>query len=399
MQVVEFLHNFLKKSIPTIHLKVLNRLVQTASSLLTNGKLSLTSLGRHTSGSAFVKHKIKAVDRLLGNERLHQNRLYIYQALAFKVIGNMTKIDIIVDWSPAGNRENHMLRASVAFKDRSITIYEEVHPEKLLGNYGVHKSFLANLKKVLPSHVKPVLITDAGFRTEWFELVLVHGWDFEGRITNNMLYQIDNEDWNPIKSLFPKATIIPKYIGNILLTKANEFRCHAYLYHEKIKVKLKKRKMRRGKSPKNIKQYRAQTLQPWMLVTSLKHMSNNAKKVVRRYTRRMKIEHEFRDTKDRKWGVGLNDTHTRDPKRLEILLLIGTIAIMMLWLLGLAAEYKQLHYQFQANSVKKHRVLSLIFLGLQIVLHALDKIRHSDIQDVFRRVQENENNFYLAIKC
>jgi succinate dehydrogenase hydrophobic anchor subunit len=58
-----------------------------------------------------------------------------------------------------------------------------------------------------------------------------------------------------------------------------------------------------------------------------------------------------------------------DKKALEMLLLIGTLVFFALWLIGLLAEENNKHYSYQANSVKSHAVLSLNFLGLQIILH------------------------------
>ena len=113
----------------------------------------------------------------------------------------------------------------------------------------------------------------------------------------------------------------------------------------------------------------------------------------------MKIEHDFRDTKDPKWGIGLSSTGTRDQKRLTILLLVGSLGLLMLWLLGLAAEMKKLQYQFQANTVKNKRVLSLVFLGKQIVEHALHKIKISDIMEALemaKAVEENEQRGVFA---
>ncbi len=94
-----------------------------------------------------------------------------------------------------------------------------------------------------------------------------------------------------------------------------------------------------------------------------------AKIIIKKYRKRMKIEHEFRDSKDPQWGVGLSYTRCVDPARLEILLLVGYLAIFLLWLIGLATEYQGKHYDYQANTVKSHRVLSLVFLGTQVLFH------------------------------
>jgi hypothetical protein len=43
------------------------------------------------------------------------------------------------------------------------------------------------------------------------------------------------------------------------------------------------------------------------------------------------------------------------------------LAALIAWLVGYIGEKKKLQYQFQANSIKKHRVLSLFYLGCQMI--------------------------------
>ena len=69
--------------------------------------------------------------------------------------------------------------------------------------------------------------------------------------------------------------------------------------------------------------------------------------------------------------LGLNLIFTRELRCLATLLLIGALASLALMLIGLVAENKNLQYQFQTNMLKKHRVLSLIFLGMLIIEHYL----------------------------
>jgi hypothetical protein len=65
-------------------------------------------------------------------------------------------------------------------------------------------------------------------------------------------------------------------------------------------------------------------------------------------------------------------------EQLPILLLIAYIAALVLWLIGRAAENKNLHKDFQANTSKK-RTLSYLTLGKQVLKHAIDKINREDI--------------------
>jgi hypothetical protein len=79
------------------------------------------------------------------------------------------------------------------------------------------------------------------------------------------------------------------------------------------------------------------------------------------------IEETFRDCKGQRWGLGLQYARSRDPQRWEILLLIGTLATVIHWLVGLAASARHYARHFQANTLKKRAVLSICFLGQQLL--------------------------------
>lgn len=402
MHVTKLLHSYFKKACTKIHSKRLERLMILSSSLLNEGKLTVTSLGRHTIGNAQVKNKIKAADRFLSNTKFIEERNDIYQAIAKKVIGPLKEIDILVDWSSCGNRKYHVLRASVAYEGRSVTIYQEVHPEKMLGSYKVHEKFLMMLKKIIPTHCKVTIITDAGFRTDWFILVKACGFDFLGRILSNMQYTQDGIHWKECTSLYSKATPQGQYIGKVSLSKANALTCEMYLYRGQLKKKPKVKKQREQSKVSyrtrqtTANQYRKRYKTPWLLVTSKTVGEKRAKGLIKSYQRRMKIEHDFRDTKDVKWGIGLNLTRTADKERLATLLIVGALGLLMLMLIGLSAEKRNLQYQFQANTIRGTRVLSLIFLGLQVIKHATELISVENIKEAIENLQFNEMRFY---KC
>ncbi len=55
------------------------------------------------------------------------------------------------------------------------------------------------------------------------------------------------------------------------------------------------------------------------------------------------------------------------PNRILILLLIAQIAAFIAYFTGMVAESNNMQYQFQANSIKHRRVLSLFYLGKRII--------------------------------
>ncbi len=141
MQVKQFLHNFVTKSLPEMHATRLNALNSTVSSLLDQGKLTLTGLGRNMSGSSDVKHKIKRVDRLLGNDKIFAEKFYVYKQIANNILKNFSGVVIIVDWSGCCSQQRWILQASLAMSERSIPIYSEIHPLDKITNSKVERIF------------------------------------------------------------------------------------------------------------------------------------------------------------------------------------------------------------------------------------------------------------------
>jgi len=45
-----------------------------------------------------------------------------------------------------------------------LTLYEEVYAKKQLGNRVVQQRFLQHIAQLMPSHVRPIIIADAGLQ-------------------------------------------------------------------------------------------------------------------------------------------------------------------------------------------------------------------------------------------
>jgi Flp pilus assembly protein TadB len=106
---------------------------------------------------------------------------------------------------------------------------------------------------------------------------------------------------------------------------------------------------------------------PWLIATSLPRTKYLGKKVAI-YRLRMQIEEEFRDIKSSLFGLGFEHHKSRCVQRIAILILIfiliATLAIILANIIGLAILMADLHCRYQANTVKKRRVLSFHYLGL-----------------------------------
>ena len=147
--------------------------------------------------------------------------------------------------------------------------------------------------------------------------------------------------------------------------------------------------MRSSHSKKNA----AREKEPWLLATSLPVTSTLAKKVVKIYRTRMQIEEAFRDTKSIHYGLGYELGGTKCPKRLQILLLIAALAGLVLWILGTIAKTSGQERDYQANTVRKRDVLSVIYVGLRIAFDERFSMEEKDIiiaaQQLWRIVQSH----------
>ena len=231
MHTMRLLGKWLQRNAVIGHQAREHALVRVVDALLSGGTLALTHLGRHRAGSGFVKHHIKAVDRLLGNRDLHRERDGAYGALAKTVLGGVARPVILVDWADSALAHRQLiLKAAVPVKGRAISIYEEVHSMRCYNNARTHRRFLHRLQSVLPEGCRPIVVTDAGFRGPWFRDVEALGWDWVGRIRNRIKYlKPDTGRWCFIHSLYRQATARVRHIGVRCLSRRHQYWGRLYL--------------------------------------------------------------------------------------------------------------------------------------------------------------------------
>ena len=367
MHVERLLHKLLS---PVMHLKRLTTLYLAVESALEYKELSVVKLGRGMSRGLPIQAAsgIKRADRLIGNRRLHEERKEIYKSLAHELVRNNPRPCIIVDWSHVPNTTSYFLRAAVVSEGRTLTVWEEVHEEKDQGKAKVHQGFLSQLKRILPPGVKPILVTDAGFGNPWFKAILKKRWDYVGRIRGRKCYQLTSEKgWSSYQTLTQQTRCGVIYLGAGKLCKKNTLDTH--FYYAKLQSKGRKSLNRQGKQRqgKSEKEYRKANQEPWLLVTSLSRVCLEKEHIVKLYQKRMQIEESFRDLKSAHYGLSLEQAHSQGKVRISILLLIGSLASFVAHVIGLAAEACKLHYEFQTNSIKNRRVLSLFYLGCEVI--------------------------------
>lgn len=383
-------------ALPFVHAKRRQVVFDTCWSLMNDARLALTSLARHMEGSISVKHKIKKVDRVLGNQHLFNEKTQIYSAFFKKIFESLPTLYVLVDWSGCCTHQYHLLRASLAYQGRSLTFYNEIHPLEKLGNEVVQHHFLKNLQRLLPNDKPVVIITDAGFRSTWFQYVTSFGWNYVGRVRDGQtkLLLENTKEWVSLNDFSQRTTEKIKYMGTGRVGKTSKARNtgHLYLYKERIKG-------RKGCSnyPDVNRHYSAYHRDPWVLVTSLTGGQEIASKIKCIYKKRMQIEQNFRDDKSKRFGFGWRFSKTRCPKRMAIFCLLATITTLVLIWIGLYAEKMGWHRDFQANTVKTHRVLSFVFLAKQVLRHCCERIKPNDLRQIQQDFIENyERTIYAS---
>lgn len=332
--------------------------------------LGLVALAVGTPRTTKVRHRVKCVDRLLGNTHLEAHRLDLYTALARQWLTGLPQLLIVVDWSSlTADMQWHWLRASVVCDGRSITLYEEVHPRKHLGSLAVHKRFIKRLAQLLPKSAHPpIVMTDAGFRNPWFRLIAAQGWQWVGRVRNrDFVRRNEAEDWKPAKQLYEQARSVAADLGAYETVRNHPLKCR--LVRVKHSPKGRKHRYASGKDQNNstARKCASRHREPWLLSCSPSLGHLNAEAVVRLYAQRMRIEEEFRDTKNVVLGAGLALSRSHGQQRLQALLLIGHIAQMAKRLIGEAAKGAQLHLQLMSTNRKERAELSVMMLAKRVI--------------------------------
>lgn len=372
MHALTSLYRCLAPLLERVHARRLATLLAAVVSCVRGPALSLTDVGRRFEGTALLRHKIKRADRLLGNRHLQREAGSIYAALCRVTLARIGEAVIVIDWSDLkADQSLHLLRASLPVGGRALTLYEEVHRQKKLNNATVHRRFLQRLAQLLPAHVAPIIVADAGFKVPFYREVERLGWRWVGRVRGRDYVRVGRR-WSSCQTVFRRATTTPTALGEGEWVRSNALQALFVLVRLPRKGRgAKTAKGKRAQSKKNNTAARS-AREPWLLVASTQLANLGPKKLVNLYRQRMQIEESFRDMKSEHFGEGLERSRSRGVGRFTVLVLIASLAAFLLWLLGTVAEQCQLHQQMRPGSAKRH-AYSRVFLARLIV--TLDSCR------------------------
>lgn len=371
MRASRVLQKCLARSLEPMHDARSRVLLRSVEALVAGRRLTLMDVARAWPDADRVRAPLKAFDRLLSNRHLHREREQIYADMARWLLRSERPV-IVIDWSDLkADKAWCLLRAAVPIGGRTLPVLDMVFPGKQQGTPAAEKLFLERLRTLIPSAVRPILITDAGFRRPWFQAVAAMGWDWVGRLRHRTLVKPvdENDAWRPCRALYALATARPRDMGLMDTVRNAPWVCRVVVYRKSPRGRKHLTHLGHVARSKISLQCASREREPWLIVAAPALADLSARQLVTLYGRRMQIELSFRDLKSHRYGQGFEDSLTRSGKRIEILLLVNALAAFASWLAGLACEALDIvHWLSPRRSTRK--LYSVLRLGREALVRS-----------------------------
>ena len=331
------------------------------------------------------------MDRLIGNRLLGAQRKAFYRVIVWRLLAGCRQPIILVDWSDFSvDRQQQLLRASLAVGHRAITLFEELHPYRKLGNRQVQHRFLNQLRTMVPTHCTPIIIADAGFRVPFHRHVETLGWHWLGRIRNRDFVQWSGapSDWISAKSLHGIASIRAHDLGDALWVRNHPLAGRLVLIMQNLRGRKHRSLAGPARRGHQSRKHAVRAREPWLLIASHSLQDLSAKQLVRLYQTRMQIEEGFRDTKSVAYGLGIANGRHTTLARAANLLLIAALASFLLWVIGCLAEARDWRRLVTVSSSSKSPTYSPIFLARLLVQFTRNRLPLSCLDDAARMARQ-----------
>lgn len=314
MRATEVLQKCLGSALGSMHALRSRVLLGAAEALIHGRRLTLMDLARAWPGAERIRAPLKALDRLLGNTHLHAEREHIYSAMTRWLVRRKLPT-IVIDWSDLKSaRSWHLLRAAIPVGGRTLPILDIVFPAGQQGSPKAEGLFLHHRARLLPNGVRPILVTDAGFRGPWFRAVEALGWQWLGRLRNTTYLKCVEVpkvpgEWVSCKAMYALATRRSRDFGLMDIARSNPLTARVVLHAKPPKGH--KHRTRDGVPARNsnTRKHAQRESEPWLLMAS-PSLTLSAQQLIALYGRRMQIELSFRDLKSHRYGQGLEDSLT-----------------------------------------------------------------------------------------
>jgi hypothetical protein len=287
--------------------------VLVASALVT-ARISLAELGRHLTGPAAAKHRIKRTWRFTANERIEVATAM--RGVVRRLLKRRRKRPLVVgfDWTEVGGFCT--LMAAAVMKGRAVPLlWVRIAKAQLKHRRNaLEEQLLRQLQGMLPEGVAVIVLADRGFgRTELARTCQKLGLRYIIRIKPDVW--VESGGFRGKLRDFPVSKGMCRVLRDVLYRKRDPVRQHVVIRW--VEGLPKKRD------------------EPWFLMTDL---DRDPRSLSRLYGKRMTGEELFRDDKNRRNGWSVRDVQMTDAGRFDRLLLILALAYLLLVGLGLRAR-------------------------------------------------------------
>jgi hypothetical protein len=117
----------------------------------------------------------------------------------------------------------------------------------------------------LDDNVKPIIVTDARFKTSWFRAVLGHGWDYLGKTRHPTFFSLDKgKKWQCISKFYKRATTRPKARSSSV-NRTNPLKCQFIVYKQAPQYRNDLNRYGKSRQSTNGKKYAKAATDPWLL--------------------------------------------------------------------------------------------------------------------------------------
>lgn len=352
MHATQVLQKYLGAVIAGMDPRRVRTLGLAVQALLAGRRLVLMDLARSFPGALRVRAPLKRLDRLLGNRHLHAGAEHFYGGLARWLVRQPQPV-ILVDWSDLrADQSLQLLRAALPVGGRSLTLYEQIYPQRLLGSAAAERQFLQRLSALLPAGTTPVIVTDAGFRQRWFRDVRRRGWHYVGRVRGRVTACVTPGVWQPLRALSRSARATPQTFADASLWRSRPWSCRLLLVRRPRRGRHARTLFGQPRRSRRSRKAAARAREPWLLATSL---DAAPARIIALYATRMQIEQSFRDLKSSRYGVAFELSLTRSAARLAVLLLLLALATFVAWIAGLicTTQHLEAHCVPQPNQTRR----------------------------------------------
>ena len=315
----------------TIHAKRVNSLAGATLGVMEGASLAVGVIGQSLAQARgrVTKHAIKPVDRLLSNDGID-----VWDSFARWVpqrVGERKSIWVAMDWTDydADNQSTLALNLITDHGRATPLVWLTMWKDELTGQRNaIEDACLRRLAEVLPEGVHVTILADRGFGDrKLFAFLKALGFGFIIRFRANIRVTDARGEGRPAADWVGKGGRARK-LRDARLTAAADETVGAV-----VCVRAKGMK------------------EAWCLAVSDGEAPTS--RIVKAYGKRWSIEPSFRDTKDLRFGMGLDSCHIADPMRRDRLLLLNAFAVVLLTLLGAAGESLGFDRMLKSNTSAK----------------------------------------------